>query len=178
MAAWQPTGVFLYIHRTTRWPHQDLQDQWSLPVSFLAFVHWIFFFKLYEIFSLWCLSLLCSQCSSLHPSPPKSPLHLFHSAGTDTRRCTEASAQVSRASQPQPVWQECIYSLAPLCQEWMSKCSLQEQLLSEWSKERERLLRLLPLCLPCSQTFVFNEASGWAGSKPGECMMHSFAFWI
>ena len=39
------------------------------------------------------------QCSSRRP-PPASPLHLFHSAGTNTRRRTEASVQVSRPGNP------------------------------------------------------------------------------
>lgn len=40
--------------------------------------------------------------SSHHPSPPASPLRLFRSAGTNTRHCTEASAQASRLGNPSP----------------------------------------------------------------------------
>ncbi len=79
--------------------------------------------------------------------------------------------------QPLPHWQECIYSLAPLCQEWMSKRGLWKQLFREWSKERGRLLLLLPLCSPSTPLSYSPRPLCERAASQGNAEMRWYAYW-
>lgn len=92
-------------------------------------------------------------------------VHSIDSAGTKTRSCTDASVQVSPSWQPQLPWQECAYSLAPLCQEWMSKSGPQKQLFREWSKERDFFDYHPFVHLPLKLFHSLRPLSKWAMSQ-------------
>lgn len=142
-----------------------------IPALCLFCFHYSLFFWSLSFFLLW------------HPLLPTLSIKLlltilFHSAGTSTRRCTEASVQVSPSWQPQPGWQECIYSLVPLCQEWMraaprNSCSRSDQ-------KTERLLWLPPLCLP--PHLNFRTDTEWAASQGNdlifEMRVYLYVFWF
>lgn len=99
-----------------------------------------------------CLFLLC------HPAALYSIHHLLIVPSVFSSQLAPApdAAQVSPYWQLRPHRRECMGSLAPRCQEWVSKSGPQKQLFGERSKERESPLLLLPLCLPEAIIFFLD----------------------
>ena len=115
---------------------------------------------------LTCLSLsAATRCSSLRPSPPNGPLHRFQSAGTGTRCCTEASAQVSPSWQPLAESTASVPRLHSAKSEWDRVACTNSCSGSDQKKERELFDYSLFVRRPLKLPYSPRPLCEWAASQ-------------
>lgn len=94
-------------------------------------------------------------------------LHLFHSAGTNTRPCTEASVPSVPPWQPRPCWQECVYSPRPHFAKsgWVRAACGNSCLESDQMNERDFFDYYLFVHLPLNLSYSLRPLSERAASQ-------------